>query len=165
MGKKNDYMELVKLQEQLEERTKLQVTDKLNYLRTVGHSVIGKCYGTPLAVRLGHIDWFKPYDEWLKHTWDVKKLGEEFITLAKRTNPSETIQLNRALIHLSDRDFAKLIRIKVREHKAHLKEAEERKRLQTARSRVAELEDNLAKNTKQLAKDQEELEKLKALMA
>jgi len=89
------------------------VMDKIRSFQTIGQSVYTKCTSGSYA-DLGSLSW-------INHSLQLKELSASTITLTAtsrygHSNPHE-VRLNRQLLHISDRDFAKLVRAQIRSYK------------------------------------------------
>lgn len=138
------------------------VLTKIKSLQEIGRSVFRKCCPGQRAEAesiLGNLSWI--FDE-LK----IKELTDYSITAAKVSYRSRdwtleevgTVELKRVYLHMSDRDFAKLVRQKIRSWKELQRAEDERKAeaelkaartaAKSAETKLRNLEARLAKRTK-----------------
>lgn len=127
MGSNDNYTQLMEERKLVEEKTERLVLKKLSYLRKVGRSVMTKTHGgygwlTKSERELTYLG--EDLEFWL--TYDSLKLlrleGANIIFVHPKwgaQNPQRTLSIPRKYIHMSDRDFAKIIRTKVKDRKAY----------------------------------------------
>jgi hypothetical protein len=127
MGSMNNYKQLMEDRKTVEEKTKRLVLDKLSYLREVGRSVMYKTHGgygwlTNSERELSYLG--EELEFWLtaKNLKFVRL--EEFNIIFEHPkygaqNPNRMLSIPRKYLHMSDRDFAKVIRSRVKERKAY----------------------------------------------
>ena len=104
------------LEEQVAANQKAQsdlVMDKIRSFQAIGSSVYTKCTSGSYA-DLGSLNW-------INYSLQFKELSASTITLTATnrygsSNPHE-VRLNRQILHISDRDFAKLVRAQIRSYK------------------------------------------------
>ena len=90
------------------------VMAKIRSFQAIGQSVYTKCTSGSSA-DLGSLSW-------INYSLQLKELSASTITLTAtsryggNSNPHE-VRLNRELLHISDRDFAKLVRTQIRSYK------------------------------------------------
>lgn len=127
MGSMNNYKQLMEERKAIEEKTERLVLKKLSYLREVGRSVMTKTHGgygwlTNSERELSYLG--EELEFWLTSK-NLKLIRlEEFNIIFEHPkygvqNPNRTLSIPRKYIHMSDRDFAKLIRTKVKDRKAY----------------------------------------------
>lgn len=127
MGSMNNYKQLMEERKAVEEKTERLVLKKLSYLREVGRSVMTKTHGgygwlTNSERELSYLG--EELEFWLTSK-NLKLIRlEEFNIIFEHPkygaqNPNRTLSISRKYIHMSDRDFAKLIRTKVKDRKAY----------------------------------------------
>lgn len=79
----------------------------------------------------------------------------------KAQRPQGAFSINREIIHLSNRDFAKMLRAKIYQRKAYLKKLE----LDNATKSIQELEATITKNNREVARLQKLVAAEKELLA
>jgi len=149
---RNAFQERVKRDEEaIEQETQRLVKDKLAYLATVGNSVLTKKLGHGWAY--GEITFLGDIGQWLKNPYaKVTGITSDKIVLvsesAKSLRPGGVISIDRKYLHMSDRDFAKILRNTVYARKAYLKRLE----LDTAAKSIQELEADIAKKNQEIVR-------------
>lgn len=128
MSKKQDYKDLVERKialadenKVIDEIVKSTIASKVNSLYTVGHNVLNKKLG-PNWKKLGPE--FYGWDlEWLKFETTIADFDHTTIKLhsPKAIRPDKLFKIPASFIHLTDREFAKMIRKRIYSHKAHLR--------------------------------------------
>jgi hypothetical protein len=134
----------------LEQETRRVVTSKLNYLAGVGHRVLTKKLGHGWQKKdltyLGDIGvWLTAHAPITNITADKIEFTSEAL---KSRRPSGKFYLERRYLHMSDREFAKILRTAIYARKAHLKKVE----LYDIENSIKRIQTDIANKTQELAR-------------
>lgn len=134
----------------LEEETNRLVDSKLRYLASIGNSVLKKKLGPAWAYGTD-VSFLGDLGIWLKNP--NSKITNITATRIEFTNPKVTTKgtdgkfsIDRKIVHMSDREFAKALRTAIYAHKASLKQAE----LNNAAAAIKKIENEIEKNNKEM---------------
>ena len=135
----------------LEEETDRIITSKLNYLAGVGRSVLKKKLGAGWSY--ADISYLGDLAFLLKSP--SSKVANVTATRIEFSNPKLTTQrpngayfIDRSIIHMSDREFAKAIRSAIYANKARLKKLE----LDNAAAEIKKIENEIEKNNREVTR-------------
>ncbi len=164
MGSKANYTKLLAEREAVQKNTEYLVNSKLNYLRSVGISVITKKLSH--GWRNEELSFLGDVALWLKHGGDIHALTEDNVELASAAatsqRPKGVYKIPTKFLRVSDRDFAHYLRQKIYDRKNYLKKLE----LHNAANSIKEIEADMENKRKELVRlqnmvkdEQEKLEK------